>query len=186
MEEEEDYEGDIKDIVPRPRRAVTLNSSVKDQMLADLATLVDNISGPDEEIEAKVVDTINKVVRDHSMRLKIFMVALTKRHMQNIFDLTQDLEELEEHLRSTSFDEMSHKEKLRMYSELQERYRTLIEMVMQVSEAGFPNQYEDPLSRDRAVEKVKQKGFEPLNPARRERVKNLAAKIRQQLKEPNG
>jgi hypothetical protein len=167
--------------IARPRRATMIRPEAREQLMAELGKLVEAVSMSEDELEDEVVDTINRVLRDHSMRLKVFMIGMTKRQIQNIFDLTQDLEEMESYMRSRPLNDFADKDFLRMYSEVQKRNKDLLDMVSNVSDAGYPNKYEDPLTKERAVKKVEDRGLDALDPARRERLKVLATKARQQL-----
>lgn len=172
-----------KDLVERQPRAAAIRPDVKGKLLEDIATLVESISYPKEELEDDVVNTINRILRDHSMRLKIFMIGLTKRHIQNIFDLTQDIEEIEEYLRNRPLSEFSDKDILNMYKEFNNRDKMLRESVMAVSDSGVSNIYEDPQSQEKAMGNIKEKGLSTLNPAKREKLQGLVDNVKKMIQD---
>lgn len=123
----------------------------------------------DTEI-SKAVEMVNRVISESAVRQKIYLAAIAKRHILSIGELATDIDRIENNLRNITLDNLLPKDRIALYQALTRRQEVLIEYVKQITEAGYPQQIEDPVKQKDIDRKIEAHELDKLDVKQRDRV----------------
>lgn len=163
-------------------------SPTRQRVLESLQLLADWMGGPEgeRELEDKAAQAIDKVIKDHAARTKIFLVGLSHHKIQGILRMTQLVDKVADELDSRPIDavSMSTYTLILLFNALKSKLDTDVTFVREIAEAGYPTTYDDPAARRRTEEKAISKGAtSPLTPTGRGKLESLMGSVRRVLEE---
>lgn len=159
--------------VPKYRQ----KSPTKEDALSALDTLREFVFSKGM-LEKDVREKINEVLNDHSNRIKMYLVGLSRLKIDNLFSLVKDIDRVETELVSRNFERLDTETLISLFKTLTVREKELVDYISAMPQSNLPLQLDDREEEVKElVEKLESRGISVPNVAGRRNVTALLDKV---------
>lgn len=153
------------------------NSPTKENALSALDTLREFVFSKGM-LEKDIRDKINEVLNDHSNRIKMYLVGISRLKIDNLYNLAKDIDRAETELVSRDFERIDTETLIALFKTLTAREKELIDFISAMPQSNLPGQLDDREEEVKElVEKLESRGISVPNVAGRRNVTSLLDKV---------
>lgn len=153
------------------------NSPTKENALSALDTLREFVFSKGM-LEKDIRDRINEVLNDHSNRIKMYLVGISRLKIDNLYNLAKDIDRAETELVSRDFERIDTETLIALFKTLTAREKELIDFISAMPQSNLPGQLDDREEEVKElVEKLESRGISVPNVAGRRNVTSLLDKV---------
>ena len=152
-------------------------SPTKEDALSALDTLREFVFSKGM-LEKDVREKINEVLNDHSNRIKMYLVGLSRLKIDNLFSLVKDIDRVETELVSRNLERLDTETLISLFKTLTVREKELVDYISAMPQSNLPLQLDDREEEVKElVEKLESRGISVPNVAGRRNVTALLDKV---------
>lgn len=164
------------DLIDRELPAHHKENITRQRALQALDVLRDFISSGGSITEETRME-INRMLDDHTNRVKTMIVGISQVRANNLSTLIRDIDALEKELASRNIGYMSTEQLVSLYNTLTKREKEIIDFLLKMSDLAMPKTLEGDSTQEKAAKKLEELGINIPNVAGRRNIRELMDRI---------